>query len=880
MALTPGTSLGVYEVAAKIGEGGMGEVYRATDTKLKRQVAIKILPTSLAADHDRLARFQREAEVLASLNHPNIAGIYGLDESTGITALVMELVEGEDLSQRIAHGAIPLDQALPIAKQIAEALEAAHEQGVIHRDLKPANIKIRPDGTVKVLDFGLAKAMEPAAGSSPSLSMSPTLSIHATQAGIILGTAAYMSPEQARGKAVDKRADVWAFGAVLFEMLTGIPPFPGDDISHIIARVIERDPDWSALPPALPPTLGTYLRRCLVKDPRQRIRDIGDVRLALEGAFETAVPQTDAARSSPRGRLGRLVAVAVAAVLVSAVVVWTIKPAGRDDAQRFVSRIPATPDTPEAFYDGFALSPDGSMLVYSARTASGPRQIWIREFDTDGARALPGTEDGTYPFWSPDGRSVAFFAGTRLKRVDVDGTRLQTICDVPADTFISGSWGTSGDILWAWKNNPAGSRIFKVPSTGGMPVALEALGDGISPVWLADGRRFLYAIRAKDEWSIRLASADGADSRLVTQQAVPFPLFSLGGSLMFFNQNDALTAQRLDDASGKLVGTPVPIAQDAGNSLGWFAVSSNGHRLVALVREAPGYAIAPGSQVNRLTWVDRQGRTLGVLGEPDNYFSLRLAPDGQNAGVNISSGLWLLRPDGRHVPLANRQDGVPLGAVWTRDGADIIFTRRDAAGLSQPMRLRPGTDDPGVPLPKARGIVSDWSSDGRWLLTEQPGTNASSDILANDVLHDSSTAWLATAANESAARFSPDGQWVAYMSDVSGSANVYLRRFDGKGQPIRVSTSGGEYPAWRRDGRELFFLSPGNDLMTASLAASGETVTVSAPQKLFSRAVIRLNGAAMPYDAAPDGQRFLLNVPDRPPSLFFLQGLDAIMGRN
>ena len=291
MALTPGTRLGVYEVTAQIGEGGMGQVFRATDTKLKRQVAIKILSPSLAADHDRLARFQREAEVLASLNHPNIAAIYGLEESAGMTALVMELVEGEDLSQRIARGAVPIDKTLLIARQIAEALEAAHEQGVIHRDLKPANIKLREDGTVKVLDFGLAKAMEPAGAMTASASMSPTmLSPAITQVGLILGTAAYMSPEQARGRTVDRRADVWAFGAVLFEMLTGNPPFPGENISHVLARVIERDPEWSALPPALPPALGTYLRRCLVKDPRQRIRDIGDVRLALEGAFETSVP--------------------------------------------------------------------------------------------------------------------------------------------------------------------------------------------------------------------------------------------------------------------------------------------------------------------------------------------------------------------------------------------------------------------------------------------------------------------------------------------------------------------------------------------------------------------------------------------------------------
>jgi hypothetical protein len=351
---------------------------------------------------------------------------------------------------------------------------------------------------------------------------------------------------------------------------------------------------------------------------------------------------------------------------------------------------------------------------------------------------------------------------------------------------------------------------------------------------------------------------------------------------VFFNENDSLTAQRFDDASGTLVGAPVSLTQDAGYPLTWFAVSSNGHRLVALVREAPGSGINPGSAVTRLTWVDRQGRTLGVLGEPNNYFSLRLAPGGESAGVNANDGLWLLRPDGRHVRLAiSRVDSLLLRTVWARDATDLVSTRREVGGPqdNRVMRLRSGTDNPGVPLSKARGIVSDWSLDGRWLLTELNGTNATPDILAYDVLHDSSTAWLATTANESSGRFSPDSQWVAYTSDVSGSANVYLRRFDGKGEPIRVSTSGGEYPAWRRDGRELFFVSPGNDLMVASLARSGETVTVGEPQKLFSRALSRLP-TVMPYDAAPDGQRFLLNVPDRPPSLFFLQGLDAMMGQH
>ncbi|MGH9888334.1 MAG: serine/threonine-protein kinase, partial [bacterium] len=399
LAFTPGTRVGVYEVTALIGEGGMGQVYRATDTKLKRQVAIKILPPSLAADHDRLARFQREAEVLASLNHPHIAGIYGLEESQGVSALVMELVEGEDLSQRIAHGAIPIDEALPIAKQIADALEAAHEQGIIHRDLKPANIKVRSDGTVKVLDFGLAKAIEPVAGSSRSLSMSPTITTPAmTQAGIILGTAAYMSPEQARGKTVDKRADIWAFGAVLFEMLTGRRAFEDEDVSMTLSKVLQREPDFAALPAMLPARVGQTLRVCLRKDPKQRVGDIRDVRLALEGAFETAAPQATALTApAPRSVVARTLPWAVAAVLFVALAVtlsllWRgEKPVDRPLVRLDVdlgadASLPPSNNT----FGSIAISPDGTRLVYLSGT---PARLFTRRLDQPKAIELPGTQN-------------------------------------------------------------------------------------------------------------------------------------------------------------------------------------------------------------------------------------------------------------------------------------------------------------------------------------------------------------------------------------------------------------------------------------------------------------------------------------------------------
>jgi serine/threonine protein kinase len=423
--LTPGARLGSFDIVDLLGSDGMGEVYRARDSKLNRDVAVKILLPDVANDPDRLARFSREAQVLASLNHPNIAHIHGLEEAGGVTALVLELVEGEDLAQRIVRGPIPLDEALRIAKQIAEALEAAHEQGIIHRDLKPANIKVRADGTVKVLDFGLAKAMDPAAGSSANAMNSPTLSLHATQAGIILGTAAYMSPEQARGRTVDKRADIWAFGAVLFEMLTGSQPFPGEDISHVLARVIERDPDWSRLPANMPASIARLLRRALQKDPRQRLSDIRDARFEIDDA-STEPTATDAARLTPRSSAKWQTVVAIASAIVAFVSVAAVLWFRRD-------RVPpaseihlelTTPPTTQP--ESLAVSPDGQKIVFVATSAGRP-SLWLCALDADAANVLPGTEGASLPFWSPDSRSIGFFADARLKRVDIDGGSLKIL---------------------------------------------------------------------------------------------------------------------------------------------------------------------------------------------------------------------------------------------------------------------------------------------------------------------------------------------------------------------------------------------------------------------------------------------------------------------
>jgi Tol biopolymer transport system component len=777
---------------------------------------------------------------------------------------------------QLEGGGLALTDAIAIARQIAEALEAAHEQGIVHRDLKPANIKVRDDGTVKVLDFGLAKALTPDAASAVSDSAnSPTLTAHATQMGMILGTAAYMAPEQARGKAVDRRADVWAFGVVLYEMLTGRRLFARDEVPDTLAAVLTIEPDLARLPPSTPPVIHRLLARCLAKDRRHRLDSMAAARLDLDDAEQPQTSEPASHVAAPRWSVAGVAALvaAGAALGVIAMAFWPRGTAGSaGPATSLVAQIPAPPDTLLAFYDGFELSPDGSMLAFTARTTAGLRQIWLRSLDTGTARPIPGTDSGAYPFWSPDGRSLAFFADYKLKRVNVDGSRLQTICDVPVVAFITGSWGAGGDILWAteYGGGPARNRIFKVPASGGTSVALETIESGARPFWLPDGRRFIYSGGTPEDWGLRLATVDGKVSPVLLPLVAQDRLqYVFAGGMVFVNRNESLTAQRLDETSGTLLGSPVTIALEAGNPKGWFAVSSDGRRVVALVREAPGSEYNPGAPVGRLTWVDRQGRAVGTLGDAAAYWTLRLAPDGLSAVVNLSSDLWMVRQDGRRVRFTDSEQN--FGGVWSPSGEELIFSHR-SQGVGGLLRrgLAPGA--PAVALQGVQGSPNDWSPNGRWLLTTD------GDIHVYDLANEVSTPWLETRAEERQARFSPDGRWVAYASNANGRFEVYVRGFEGAGQSIPVSTTGGDYPIWRDDGRELFFLSSGNELMSADVTSSGNGISLGQPQKLFS---IPLNDATReffsPYDVAPGGERFLMNLPDRPAALFFLQGLDAIV---
>ncbi len=579
MPLSAGTRLGPYEILSALGAGGMGEVYRARDTKLDRAVAIKILPEAFAADTERIARFQREAKTLASLNHPNIAHIHGLEESNDVRALVMELVEGEDLAQRIARGAIPVAEALPIAKQMADALESAHEQGIIHRDLKPANIKVRPDGTVKVLDFGLAKAMEPTGVASPSVSQSPTITTPAmTQAGMILGTAAYMSPEQARGKPVDNRADIWAFGCMLYEMLTGQRAFDGQGVSETLARVIEREPDWARLPATLSPALRTYLRRCLQKDPRQRVQAIGDVRLALEGAFETAVPRADApvgvARPAAWRRIAALTAGALAVAAVSTTLTWfALRRA--EPAPLRVSRLQVTPRGAAALTLGgdggaLAISRDGSRLVYVGNNGT---QLFVRALDAlEPVAVFTGAPRG--PFLSPDGQWIGFADGTALKKVAVTGGPAVTLATLDGNRPGGATWAPDDTIIFSTNNLTTG--LQRVAAKGGPTTVLtwpdRAQGDGdhLRPEMLPGGRAVLFTIEAPGRGG-QVAMLDlqtgtrtvlvrgGSGAHYVPSgPGAPTRAEHEGGYLVYASAG-TLWAAPFDLASLSLRGKPVPV---------------------------------------------------------------------------------------------------------------------------------------------------------------------------------------------------------------------------------------------------------------------------------------------------------------------------------
>jgi eukaryotic-like serine/threonine-protein kinase len=857
-----GTRLGVYEVTAQIGEGGMGQVYRATDTKLKRQVAIKILPPWLAADPDRLARFQREAEVLASLNHPNIAIIHGLEDADGVKALVMEIIEGEDLSQRIARGAVPLDDALPIAKQVAEALEAAHERGIIHRDLKPTNIKVRPDGTVKVLDFGLAKAMESTGVMAASGSMAPTFTTPAmTRAGMILGTAAYMSPEQARGKVVDTRADIWAFGAVLFEMLTGTRAFPGEDITETLAAVMKLDPTWDALGADVPARVHQVLRLCLQKDPRKRAQAIGDVRLALEGAFETAAAHTTgtAATAVTRRHAPEYIAwgLAIAATLlaIGVSVLYLRGPRQTDTLVRFGVASPA--DVVRPVGAGFGVTPDGQTLAFVARGVDGVSRIFIRRLDAAEAQPLAGTDLGTAPFWAPDGRSLGFAKEGGLYRVALDGTAPRRLCDVPGTLFRGGTWGSRGVIVFA----QGAGGLLQVPDTGGTPAPVTMLDEGakeashVGPWFLPDGRHVLFLALAVGQtrgiiWATSIS--DPARTRLVESSGPA--AYAAGWLLSTTDAPRRLVAQLFDPERLMLQGMPQPVrdrlpAANTGGNPG-FAVSSSGVLIVDRVASP---------RVSQLVWMDRKGREVATVSRRATIPSFALAPDEGRVVADVvdndsaTSDLWLFeagRPDGTRLTY----EGSGSRPLWSLDGRRIYFTgSNDLRMLAIGATASASFENPGSFV-----HFEDVTRDGRYFVFK------SSSELAEIWIQRVDSAERRTLVRGSFRarwpRVSPDSRWLAYTLDLPSGPEVFAQPFDRPGDRIQVSVKGGFGPVWRDDGRELYYESS-EGLMAVPMTERGDALEAGTPQILFR---IHTQGSVFnqPHnvEVAAHGQKFLVNT--------------------
>ena len=837
----------------------MGAVYRATDTSLNRQVAIKVLPDAFAQDAERLARFEREAKTLASLNHPHVAAIYAIERSAGVTALVMELVEGDDLSQRIARGAIHVDEALPIAKQIAEALEAAHEQGIIHRDLKPANIKVRADGTVKVVDFGLAKVLELAPASD--LSESPTMTSPAmTGMGVILGTVAYMSPEQARGTPVDKRTDIWAFGAVMFEMLTGRRAFAGEDIGDTIVSVLSKEPDWLALPSSTSASVRSLLRRCLDKDPKRRLRDVGEARVALENPFETAASETaSSAPLSPlRGRLAWVAALAVAVGVIIALSIPTLRYLHETPPPETRTEI-VTPATSEP--TSFALSPDGRQIVFVA-SQDGRSRLWLRSLATSTVQPLSGTEDANSPFWAPDGRSIGFFAEGALKRLDLGGA-VRTLA--PALTG-GGTWNADGVIVFS---PSLATPLLRVPAAGGAATAVTALGpqEGghVGPHFLPDGRRFLfYVFGGPEVTGIYLGGLDGrAPTRLVA--AISAGVFLPAGWVLWVREG-MLVSQRLDPTKDALLGEPVTlddIMLDR-RMLSGVAVAATG--LVA-------YRKGGGNQ-RRLTWVDRSGAARGTVGDLGTFENPRVSRDGRRVVVaqGLPRDLWLV--DGARTSRLTFGAAHDDYGVWSPDDTRIVF-RSNRSGqweLYQKLTSGAGVEEPLVASDQPK-VAASWSADGRFLLYQSTDPLTNADIWVMPMMGDRTPAvFLKTPFRELAATFSPDSRWVAYQSNESGRPEIYVRPFVAPSatsagrastEPYwQVSTTGGIMPAWRPDGKELYYLNPAGAMMAAPVTVTGSTIEPGAPVVLFPT---RIYGGGVDaqqgrhYDVAPDG-RFLINA--------------------
>jgi eukaryotic-like serine/threonine-protein kinase len=862
--LTLGTRFGPYEVQALIGKGGMGEVYKAHDTRLRRDVALKVLPQAVAADADRLARFEREAQSLAALNHPHIAVIHGIEESNGIRALVMELVDGPTLAERIAQGPIPLDEAKAIACQIAEALEAAHETGIIHRDLKPANIKMRPDGAVKVLDFGLAKAREvaplrSAVGETATVT-SPAL---ATHADVILGTAAYMSPEQAKGKPVDRRTDIWSWGVVLMEMLTGRPVFAGDSVQQVLAEVIKSEPDWTKLPSATTPNVQRLLRRCLNKDPKQRLDSAAVARLELSAhADDGQTSRRQSASTHPA------LILAVATLTIAAIATgyfWNrptnTAPRQRATADRFM--IEAPPAT--VFAGPGALSPDGQLIATQVRDKNATYSIWVKRLDESQFRGVNGTENGGVPFWSPDSKWIGFatIAGALMKVPASGGTA--TVLSARTGMFFGAHWLSNDDIIYSFDG-----VLHRIRGSGGTPIPLPVRSATDAkflalPTVLDDGRHVLFAA-ARDlfptsQVEIQLGTLD---SDRAVRMAIGDSGFAFASNHVFFLRGQQIVAQRIDIGSATAVGEAMSLGEVPQSGLYPPSVLINATADTLVWNSLP-------SVDSSFSWFDRQGRetsTTGNVVAGNTAFSPRIAPDGRTVAFHRREphtgvwDIWVQRSESTAPVRVTLEPSRNTDPVWSPDGRHLAYQSQRNGRFALYRRPIDGSAPAELLLQgnELEMIPSDWSSDGKYLVYTVllwKSVTEVSEVWALPL--DGTRVPFRISEHGYGGHLSPDGKWVAYASHESGPQEIYVRRFPKSTVKSQLTSlnSWAAHPRWRRDGRELIFWGGDNAIMSVKLSINEASVQAGAPTRLFGAQAAGLTDLRPHYDVSPDGQRFI-----------------------
>jgi eukaryotic-like serine/threonine-protein kinase len=856
MPLTAGERLGPYEIISQIGAGGMGEVYLAKDTRLGREVAIK------TSNQQFTERFEREARAIASLNHPNICGLFDV----GPNFLVMEYVEGE-----APKGPLPLEEALRIARQISDALSEAHEKGITHRDLKPANIKIKPDGTVKVLDFGLAKMTDPPAAASQGATQSPTLSMAATQAGMILGTAAYMAPEQAKGKPVDRRADIWAFGVVVHELLTGRRMFEGEDVTETMAAVVLKEPQWDGVPVEV----RRLLKKCLEKDPKKRLRDIGDVWELLEAPPVAA--EAAAAPSPARKGGGSLFWIAATVIAVGALAALAFLHFRETrPPEHILSYTLAPPDGVQNIHS-FAVSPDGRTIVMAA-AVNGKQQLWQRPLDALQWQLMPTTDDARYPFWSSDSRNIAFFAEGKLRKIAASGGLSQSLCD--ASDGRGGSWNRDDVILFSPSGNPD-NVIQRVPAAGGVPAAVtNTKSRYLYPTFLPDGRHFLYATagQSPEENGIFVASLDGNERQriLADPSGLTFARAFPGreGELLFLRENN-LMALPFDAASMKASGDVFPVAEGVylanANNYAPATVSDDG-----ILLYWTGGAGGTGGSNSRIVWFDRTGKLVETVGVPGAITMPAISPDEKTiafskVGTGAERDIWLrdlVRGNERRLTTDGSANVTPF---WSPKTGDRIVFRSSRGSHGGDLYLRAsngsGQDEVLLSTPNPK-TVNQWSRDGRFIVYSENDLKTRNDLWVLPMAEDGKPSgkpvpFVHSGFNEFQGQLSPDNHWMAYTSDVSGSREVYVQPFPSADNEIRISTAGGEQPRWRGDGKELFYQRPDQKIASVAITTTAgpkPALKAGTPVTMFDAHSSIPNNFTFNYDVSADGKRFLVSA--------------------